>query len=232
MNTRDFFTHEHLRLEAYRLLADGYYLPEQRLLDGLLKLEVCLEQICNEAGKYAKKMQVGIGNIDGPEYLKVDYARLFVGPYNLMAPPYGSVYLENERLLMGNSTADVQKRYEEAGLDVATGFKDAPDHIAAELEFMHFLIFKEMEAINQGDVKNIVNYFLNQQSFLEDHLGAWMSEFAGNVADNAKTPFYQNLARATEAFITDDYHIISSVLVSLQSNSEKPIEIESFSGQC
>jgi hypothetical protein len=88
-----------------------------------------------------------------------------------------------------------------------------------------------MEAANQGDVNGIVTCLLNQQSFLEQHLGAWIQEFAGNVVDNAKTAFYRNLARATEAFIKDDYHIISSVLTSWSSNPEKSAEIESLSGQ-
>ena len=218
MNTQDFFDLEHLRLEAYRLLADGYHRPEQSLLDGLAKLEMCMEQVCSEAGKHINSMQADSAGILGPENLKIDYARLFVGPFNLLAPPYGSVYLEGERRVMGASTADVQKRYQVAGLDVATGFKDAPDHIAAELEFMHFLIFKAMEAANQGDVNSIVTCFLNQQSFLKDHLGAWVPEFTGKIVDNAKTSFYQNLARATEAFIKEDYHMISSVLTSWQSN--------------
>ena len=218
MNTSDFFDREHLRLEAYRLLADGYYLPELGLLDGLVKLRMCMVQVCRKAAKYVNKIQADIAPRDAREYLKVDYARLFVGPFNLLAPPYGSVYLENERLVMGNSTADVQQRYKAAGLDVATDFKDAPDHIAAELEFMHFLIFKEMEAINQADVHSIITCLLNQQSFLQYHLGAWVTEFTDNVVDTAKTSFYQNLARATEAFIKDDYHMISLVLTSWQSN--------------
>ena len=218
MNTSDFFDRQHLRFEAYRLLADSYYLPEPSLMDVLVKLRMCMVQICKDAGKYVKKIQADIASRDTREYLKVDYARLFVGPFNLLAPPYGSVYLENERLVMGNSTADVQKRYEESGLDVATNFKDAPDHIAAELEFMHFLIFKEMEAIDQGDDNSIITCLLNQRCFLKDHLGAWVPEFTGNVAGNAKTSFYQNLARATEAFIKDDYQMISSVLTSWQSN--------------
>jgi len=232
MKTQDFFDLEHLRLEAYRQLADGYHRPEQSLLDGLAKLATCMEQVCSEAGKYINNMQADTAGIAGPESLAVDYARLFVGPFNLLAPPYGSVYLEGERQVMGVSTADVQKRYQAAGLDVANGFKDAPDHIAAELEFMHFLIFKAIEAANQGDVNGIVTCLLNQQSFLEQHLGAWVQEFAGNVVDHANTSFYRNLARATEAFIKDDYHIISSVLTSGSSNPEKSAEMESFSGQC
>lgn len=230
MNTQNFFDLEYLRLEAYRLLADGYYRPEQSLLDSLVKLKTCMEQLCSEAGKYINSMQEP--GMVGPADLEVDYARLFMGPFNVLAPPYGSVYLENERRVMGASTADVQKRYQAAGLDVATGFKDAPDHIAAELEFMHFLIFKAMEAANDGDVNRVATCLLTQQSFLEVHLGAWVAEFVGNVVDNAKTSFYRNLGRATEAFIKDDYHIISSVLTSWSSNPEKSAEIESVSGQC
>jgi TorA maturation chaperone TorD len=231
MNTQNFFDLEYLRLEIYRLLADNYYRPEQSLLDSLARLETCIEQVCSEADKYIKHMQIDIARVDGPADLEVDYARLFIGPFNLLAPPYGSVYLESERRVMGNSTADVEKRYQAAGLDVATGFKDAPDHIAAELEFMHFLIFKTMEAANHGDVNRVATCLLTQQSFLEVHLGAWVAEFVGNVVDNAETSFYRNLGRATEAFIKDDYHIISSVLTSWSSNPEKTGEIESFSAQ-
>lgn len=223
MNTQDFFDLEYLRLDAYRLLADGYHRPEKSLLDGLGNLKSCMEQVCTAAGKYIHNIQADIAVMVGTKNLEVDYARLFVGPFNLLAPPYGSIYLEGERRVMGVSTTDVLKRYQAAGLDVATGFKDAADHIAAELEFMHFLVFKAMEAAHQGDVDHIVTCLLNQQSFLENHLGAWVPEFTGNVVDNAKTSFYQNLAQATKVFIEDDYQKISSVLTSWQSNNEESL---------
>ena len=226
MNTQDLFDHEQLRFKTYRLLANAYYLPDENLLDGLTKLGKCMEQVCREAGKYVKKIQTDMGQKDGAEYLNVDYAKLFVGPFNLLAPPYGSVYLEDQRMVMGNSTVDVQKRYQEAGLDVDAKFKDAPDHIAAELEFMHFLVFKEMEATSEGDAGGFINCLLMQRSFLEDHLGAWISDFAGNIVNNAQTPFYQNLALATEAFVKDDFHTVSSMSRSRHSKFEKPVEFK------
>ena len=232
MNTQDLFDHELSRFKTYRLLANAYYLPDQNLLDGLTKLGKCMEQICGKAGKYVKKIQADIGQKKGAGYLNVDYAKLFVGPFNLLAPPYGSVYLEGQRMVMGNSTVNVQKRYQEAGLAVDAKFKDAPDHIAAELEFMHFLVFKEMEVANEGDAGDFINCLLIQRSFLEDHLGAWISDFAGNIVNNAQTSFYQNLALATEAFVKDDYHTVSSMLSSWHSKFEKPVELESLQTQC
>ena len=232
MNTQDFLDLEYLRMDAYRLLADGYHRPGPGLLDVTRKLKSCMERICSEAEQYISSMQSDIVGMAGEGTLEVDYAQLFVGPFNLMAPPYGSVYLEGERQVMGASTADVQQRYRAAGLDVDTGFKDAPDHIAAELEFMHFLIFKAMEAANQGDANGIVTCLSNQQSFLEEHLGAWVHEFAAHVVDNAKTAFYRNLARVTAAFIKNDYHTISSVLASWQPSSEQPAETGLFHRPC
>ncbi|MBW2443902.1 MAG: molecular chaperone TorD family protein [Deltaproteobacteria bacterium] len=232
MTAQDFFELEYLRLNAYRLLADGYHRPEQSLLDSLEKLAVCMERVCSDAGQYIEGMLAGIAGMEGVKTLEVDHARLFVGPFNLLAPPYGSVYLEGERQVMGASTADVKMRYQAVGLDVDTGFKDAPDHVAAELEFMHVLIFKALEAAGKGDARHIVASLTNQQAFLEIHLGAWIHEFAGKVIDNAATSFYRNLARATETFIKDDYHILTSSLNSWSSNPEKSAEIESSCGQC
>jgi len=34
------------------------------------------------------------------EDLMVDYAKLFIGPFDLLAPPYGSIYLDGQWLLM------------------------------------------------------------------------------------------------------------------------------------
>lgn len=228
MNTQDILDHDHWRFKTYRLLANAYYLPDQNLLDGLTKLGKCMEQICGEAGEYVKKIQADMGQKDGAGYLNIDYAKLFVGPFNLPAPPYGSVYLENQRMVMGNSTVDVQKRYQEAGLTVDAKFKDAPDHIAAELEFMHFLVFKQMEAAGEGDADGFISCLLMQQSFLEEHLGAWISEFTGNIVNNAQTSFYKNLALATEAFVKDDLHTVSSMSRSRYSKLENPVEFKGF----
>jgi TorA maturation chaperone TorD len=232
MEVEIFMRHEAIRSEIYRLLAHCYYPPDESLSGTIMDLDKKLGQADTKTRQKMNWSGKKILKAESIEELKVEHARLFIGPYSLLAPPYGSVYLESERKIMGNSTMDVINRYRQTGLIVAEDFKDAPDHIAAELEFMHFLIFKAMEAANQGDVNGIVTGLLNQQSFLEQHLGAWVDEFAGNVVENAKTPFYRNLARATEVFIKDDYHIISSVLTSCSSNPGKSTEIDSISGQC
>ena len=209
MNTQDLFDHELSRFKTYRLLANAYYLPDQNLLDGLTKLGKCMEQICGKAGKYVKKIQADIGQKKGAGYLNVDYAKLFVGPFNLLAPPYGSVYLEGKSQVMGNSTIDVKKRYAEEGLDI--GLKEAPDHIAIELEFLYFLVFQEIAAFNDNDFNNMNLYQSKQKSFLETHLGVWVTDFTNNIAENTETVFYKNLARLTDSFVIEDLKYLSNI---------------------
>jgi TorA maturation chaperone TorD len=137
--------------------------------------------------------------------MAIDHARLFVGPFALLAPPYGSVYLEGERRCMGDSTLDVGSRYREVGLGTAPGFNDAPDHIAAELEFMHFLVIREFEAQADGDLERAQYFRQKQGSFLERHLAAWVPNFSRSVEEQAQTEFYQSLAAATRIFIESDF---------------------------
>jgi hypothetical protein len=74
---------------------------------------------------------------------------------------------------MGYSTLAVGECYREVGLEVAAGFNGTPDHIAAELEFMHFLVVKELDALAGGDPVRAQHVRQKQTSFLERHLGGF-----------------------------------------------------------
>lgn len=205
MNTVDFLRDEIHRREAYQLLSACYYLPEEDTLEKLTALEQALGVVCPEAVEPAARMR----EETDLEQLKIDFSRLFVGPFKLLAPPYGSVYLESGRQVMGASTVDAKSRYQAAGLDISGEVKEAPDHIALELEFMYYLIFKEIEALKQSDLEQVMDCLRKQQQFLQRHLGAWVSKFAANVEQNATTDFYRNLAAVTKIFVQKDVNDIS-----------------------
>jgi TorA maturation chaperone TorD len=221
MNIADLLKYEKARGSAYKGLAECYQMPGNGLYQTLIELERKLELLCSGASPYIASMRrewIGLGNEINE--LCVDYARLFVGPYALLAPPYGSVYLDRERQVMGNSTMDVCTRYEEAGLELAGHFKEPPDHIAAELEFLYFLIFKALDAAEHADMESFSRYLEKRKHFLSDHLGAWISDFQWNVEEKAETNFYKNLARATGAIIQKDL----DELVVYTADSGQPVQ--------
>ncbi len=125
--------------------------------------------------------------------IRLDHARLFLGPFELAAPPFGSVYLDKERNLMGESTQDAVEIYREAGLDMADSFKNPPDHIVAELEFLAYLC----SARAMADPETAEKLDELKHRFLTRHLNAWIEPFTRKVEQKARTGFYQLLAELT-----------------------------------
>ncbi len=197
---RGFLFQENYRRDAYKLLADCYYPPDEELIETLRGLDKSKGSLFSEIAGSASLA-------DNIEALKIDYSRLFIGPYRLLAPPYGSIYLENTRRVMGNSTLDVRSKYADEGLRI--DIKEAPDHISIELEFMHYLISREIEAALDSDSIDAARYLRKQKDFLEAHLGIWVSEFSNSVASNAETAFYRYLAGQTKAFVEEDLRSLS-----------------------
>jgi TorA maturation chaperone TorD len=215
-------------MEAFRLLSDCYFMPDPGLSEKLESLESSITNMCETAVEWVQNMRKEFEATAGLEPLKVDFSKLFVGPYKLLAAPYGSVYLEDKRQIMGDSTLDVRNRYREAGLDKAKTFKDAPDHISAELEFMYYLIFKEIEAFANSDIETAIDFIQRQKSFLKDHLMAWVPAFANCIMENAENPFYPNLAKATTAFLKENHRVVCSIIDSEHPHKKKHVEISSL----
>lgn len=231
MKIDDFLKWESIRKEAYVQLAECYNLPNDKLPSTVKKLELVFQALDSDELYQPNLMNVNdLSGIDS-DILKQDFSRLFIGPYTLLAPPYGSVYLEGKRRIMEDSTMDILLRYADAGLTTSEDFNDIPDHIRAELEFMHYLIFKEIDAVYKGDPNQLTDILESQHAFLENHLCAWISDFADNVAANAQTAFYRKLARSTEAFVKNDYRTVVAMLSSLQP-AKIPLEPEVLQQNC
>jgi putative dimethyl sulfoxide reductase chaperone len=187
-----------LRADAYKILAGCYYSPGEELLQAIGDLAAAgqtgLDQLAQAAAS------------DDIETLLVDHTRLFIGPYKLLAPPYGSVYLE-EGVLMGNSTMNVEEFYRQESME--TSDQEVPDHITAELEFMYVLASREIEAMEVDDLDTANRYRQKQKDFLSLHLGAWITEFTDRIQQEAQTEFYNILGRITAQFVREDIELLS-----------------------
>ncbi len=151
------------------------------------------------------------------EELSVEFARLFVGPFELKAPPYGSVYIDEGRRVMGDSTMEIVKLYRETGLVINSDFKDLPDHIAVELEYMYYLIYQEVEFLQSSQSSRAAEFLKYQEMFLNRFLGQWISAFCEKVRENAENDFYKLLADCTCDFVLYDRQYIN--LLTGEGNS-------------
>ena len=132
---------------------------------------------------------------EGIEDLLVDYTRLFLGPVDARANPYGSVWLGPDALAMQDSTMAVVGLYEEGGFELAEDFRDLPDHVAAELEFLYLLLFREGRA-GADEARSP-----SGSACSEEHLGRWIGPFTDAVKAGAQCGFYRELGELTNRFV-------------------------------
>lgn len=203
MDIEELMINEGIRGDCYRLLAACFYYPQKEVFmqEYLFRnLTDALKRICPEAGVFSGEMEEAISHYT-EEDLAVDYAKLFVGPQELSAPPYGSVYLDGARQVMGDSTRDTINIYQDEGLSIDHEFKELPDHITVELEFMSYLIFKETEALGQSDLERAKGFIDKQEIFLNTFLRRWAPLFCERIRKGTENKFYKALADCLSAFI-------------------------------
>jgi TorA maturation chaperone TorD len=172
-------------------------LQEEKLLQNLTK---SLHRICPEAALFSASMEESILKC-GNEELLVEYTRLFLGPFGVIAPPYGSVYLDGEHRVMGDSTMEVIRRYRNEGLSGSSDARELPDHVSVELEFMSYLVFKEIKALEICDLGAAAEAVEKQKSFSGDFLRRWIPPFCERIKENTESGFYAALAQCASTFI-------------------------------
>lgn len=115
--------------------------------------------------------------------MSVAYARLFLGPFEILAPPYASFYLEPDQRIMGQVTNTVAEMYADAGLKPGAGPREIPDHAALEWEFVYFLTHQSLTT--GEDI-----WSRRRASFIADHLSRWMPDFCETILRASAHPFY------------------------------------------
>ena len=126
--------------------------------------------------------------------LKRDYARLFVGPTRLQAPPWESVYRGEEHLLFEEETLQVRAMYRQFGFAVPSTFVQPDDHFGLEMLFVAHLCRLGTHALQDEQALRLDSIRQALTAFFADHICQWSDQFLSDVRTKAATPYYQGLA--------------------------------------
>ena len=141
--------------------------------------------------------------LEDPEAATVAHSKLFFGPFEILAAPWASFYLDDEPLLMGATSQYAAMAYAEAGLAPSGALKDAPDHVSHELEFMYYLAF--------GSARTGEPIWHDRQvRFWRQHLGQWLPRLAEAMAKAEVHPFYDTLAETLIAVSQSEDAVVGS----------------------
>src|SRR5471032_793482 len=111
------------------------------------------------------------------------FQRLFVGPYALPAPPWGSVYLDKESVLFGDSTLKLREWMRQHGVEPHLDEAEPEDDMGLMLMMASWLA--------ENDARHL-------DTFLAEHLLPWSSRYLALLEQGAVHPFYQAVARLAQ----------------------------------
>lgn len=117
------------------------------------------------------------------------FSVLFEGQGDMVAPPWGSVYLEKDNLLMGETTASYREFLRTMGI--------AFDGEQNEPEDQFGLMLLACSAFLERDNQHAAN------TLLTHHLLPWASRYLALLQDNTLSPFYARLADITRLYLAD-----------------------------
>ncbi|MDH3597498.1 MAG: molecular chaperone TorD family protein [Rhodospirillales bacterium] len=191
------------RSNVYGFLAAVYRSEPTAALLGRMKSPDFLDAL-GAAGVALEQDLLGLPEAELLEKLAVEYTRLFIGPGSHI-PPYSSVHLGGEGAsLWGASTAWVKRFIEAAGFEYRPDYHDLPDHVSVALEFMQEITAREACALDEPDADEAGRLLSIEEEFVREHLAAWLPGFCDNVVDQARLPFYGEMAKLTKAFVESE----------------------------
>ncbi|KEQ14276.1 hypothetical protein GZ77_07635 [Endozoicomonas montiporae] len=126
------------------------------------------------------------------KHIKADYAELFVGPAELKAAPWASVYLTEEQTLCGEPTLAVKQFYRECGVEIDTGTREPEDHLGLMFAFMAERLAKMVETETDSACLDTQRAVL--KDFLSEHVLTWAPHFLDILYDNAQTDVYRGIS--------------------------------------
>jgi len=188
-----------LRSQCYARFAHAFAYPDAQALEAIRSGETLRELATLVAvSTYAddSRARATPGIDAGDAELQAEFTRLFeAGENGPACPPHESAYRGGRM----QTLESLLRFYEFFGLGMGEELRQEPDHLRAELEFMHFLSFQEEQLRRNGE--SPLPLQLAQRDFLGRHLASWIPLWLARMERSDPATYFLALARMLAAFI-------------------------------
>ena len=193
-----------VRSALYSALAEAFAYPRGELLEAIRSGELArrlrewtdrLDPPLTDAVDWAALADAGPGD----EALPTEFTRLFdPGTSAPPCPLHGGLHVGPQMTTM----EEVLRFYHHFGLAPAAGSRETPDHLTAELEFLHVLAFGEADLCSRGE--DTTPYRLGRRDFIARHPGRWVPLLRAKLERQQPRAFYAELVGLLERCLAAD----------------------------
>jgi putative dimethyl sulfoxide reductase chaperone len=126
--------------------------------------------------------------------LQSEHRRVFSNVITLDCPPYETLFGNDHVFGQAHVMGDIAGFYKAFGVELSKDVHERMDHLSVELEFMHFLAYKESYARCHDGADKTQIVVDAQKKFVKDHIGRWVPLFARMLAKKADSGFFRFMA--------------------------------------
>lgn len=203
------------RSALYRLLADSYNFPTSDFCESVASGEffATVHGILTALPhlKIGESFQDNLrGVANDLEQFAAEYIRLFDLGSGRGRPPctlYGGEYVSRPRLEV---MEELVRFYGYFDLALSEQDRELPDHLSVELEFLHYLAFRERHALKVNADPS--SYQRAQADFIERHPGQWMPMLRAKLETQKPLPFFAGLVTLTTEVLRADLGYLRSIV--------------------
>ncbi|MEW6544925.1 MAG: molecular chaperone TorD family protein [Nitrospirota bacterium] len=126
--------------------------------------------------------------------LQAEHRRVFSNVITLDCPPYETLFGNDHVFGQAHTMGDIAGFYRAFGVELSKDIHERMDHLSVELEFMHFLAYKESYARCHDGTEKTQIVVDAQKKFVKDHIGRWVPLFARMLVKKADSGFFRYMA--------------------------------------
>ncbi|MDT7044155.1 molecular chaperone TorD family protein [Candidatus Nitronereus thalassa] len=222
------------RSKLYLLLSWSYLYPEddefldyvqsgEFVEDGRAALDSLIKVLGDRGGNEAKESLESIAkHFDeieewissegvnwGLQDLRDEHRRVFSNVIALDCPPYETLFGNDHVFGQSYVMGDISGFYTAFGLQLSQDIHERLDHLSVELEFLHFLAYKESYALCHDGKEKIQMVIDAEKKFVKEHVGRWVPLFSGMLKKKADFGFYKTIADLTSAWVNFEINFLS-----------------------
>jgi DMSO reductase family type II enzyme chaperone len=195
--------HAAARSRVYAAFAEIFEYPDAEYVEAVRSgalADAVREVLANVDASLAEGEWSALSNAgEEVDDLAIEYTRLFdVGASGPPCPLYGGLYGGARMKTMEEAV----RFYNHFGLTLSESPHELPDHVTTELEFLHFLAFREAQTLEKNEDAGA--YRRAQRDFLARHLGRWIPKMRAKLAGEDPMPFFLELVTRLERFLLND----------------------------
>ncbi len=175
-------------------------------------LEASLTGLGGERAKQKlKDIEVILGDIDRwvaaecanwkLEDLQAEHRRIFSNVITLDCPPYETLFGNDHVFAQSHTMGDIAGFYKAFGVELSKDIHERIDHLSVELEFMHFLAYKESYALCHDGADKTQIVVDAQKKFVKDHIGRWVPLFSKMLSKKADSGLFRYVADLCGTFM-------------------------------